>query len=62
MTVTDVGSGALDKQVARHILDSGATRHLTPNADGFASYREYSRGPWPLQMAKQFPTPATVTS
>ena len=38
----------LDKQVAEYIADSGATCHLTPDADGLTNYRECSR---PLGLA-----------
>ena len=39
----EVGDGELDKQVAQYIADSGATCHLTPDADGLTNYRECSR-------------------
>ena len=39
----EVGDEGLDKQVAEYIADSGATCHLTPDADGLTNYREYSR-------------------
>ena len=44
----EVGDGELDKQVAQYIADSGATCHMTPDADGLTNYREYSR---PLGLA-----------
>ena len=37
------GDGELDKQVVQYIADSGATCHLTPDADGLTNYRECSR-------------------
>lgn len=40
---TDVGDGALDKQVVRHIADSAATCQMTPDGDGLTNYRECSR-------------------
>ena len=39
----EVGDGELDKQVAQYIADSGATCHLTPDADDLTNYRECSR-------------------
>ena len=39
----EVGDGELDKQIAQCIADSGATCHMTPNADGLTNYRECSR-------------------
>ena len=39
----EVGDGELNKQVAQYIADSGATFHLTPDADGLTNYRECSR-------------------
>ena len=39
----EIGDGELDKQVAQYIADSGATCHLTPEADGLIIYRECSR-------------------
>ena len=44
----EVGDGELDKQVAQYIANSGATCHVTPNADGLTNYRECSR---PLSLA-----------
>ena len=45
-----VRDGELDKQVAQYIADSGATCHLTPDADGLTNYRECSR---PLCLANR---------
>ena len=40
----EVRDGELDKQVvAQYIADSGATCHLTPDADGLTNYRACSR-------------------
>ena len=39
----EIGDGELDKQVAQYIADSGATCHLSPEADGLIIYRECSR-------------------
>ena len=47
-TGEEVGDGELDKQVMQYIADSGATCHLTPDADGLTNYRECSR---PLGLA-----------
>ena len=47
-TGKEVRNGELDKQVAQCIADSGATCHLTPDADGLTNYRECSR---PLCLA-----------
>ena len=44
----EVGDGELDKKAAQYIADSGASCHLTPNADGLINYRECSR---PLGLA-----------
>ena len=44
----DVRDGELDDQVAQYIADSGATFHLTPDADGLTNFREGSR---PLGLA-----------
>ena len=39
----EVGDGELDKQAAQYIAGSGATCHLTPDANGLTNYRECSR-------------------
>ena len=39
----EVRDRELDKQVTQYIADSGATCHLTPDADGLANYRKCSR-------------------
>ena len=44
----EVGDGELDKQVAHYIADSGATCHMTPDANGFTNNRECSQ---PLGLA-----------
>ena len=44
----EVGVGELGKQIVRYIADSTVTCNTTPNADGFANYRECSR---PLGLA-----------
>ena len=46
----EVGDGELDKKVAQYITDSGATYHLTLDANGLTNYRECSR---PLDLAKR---------
>ena len=47
-TGEEVEDGELDKQVAQYIADSGATCHLTLDADGLTNYRECPR---PLGLA-----------
>ena len=44
----EVGDEELDTRVAQYIADSGATCHLTPDADGSTNHRECSR---PLVLA-----------
>ena len=39
----EVGDGELDKKATQYIADSGATGHLTPDADGLTNYRECRR-------------------
>ena len=48
MNGTEVGGGAMDKQVMQYVADSAATCHLTPDADGLTNYQECSR---PLGLA-----------
>ncbi|CAN0447905.1 unnamed protein product [Pylaiella littoralis] len=48
MNGSDVGGGALGKQVVSYIADSAATCNMTPDADGLTNYRESSR---PLGLA-----------
>ena len=42
-TDEEVEGEGLDKQAAQYIADSGATYHLTSEADGLTNYRECSR-------------------
>ena len=56
----EVGDGELDKKVAQYIADSGATCHLTPDADGLTNCRECSR-PLGLADRRKISIEATVT-
>ena len=57
----EVGDGELDKQLAQYIADnSGATRHMTPNADGLNNYQKCSR-PLGLPDTRKSPLQATVS-
>ena len=40
----EVGDGELDKQVGQYIADSGATCHMTPDADGLLPTTESVTG------------------
>ena len=56
MVGEQVRGGELGKEVVQYIADSAATCNMTPDADGYANYRECSR---PLDLANGGTTSVT---